>query len=197
MKWHGSFQLPVLILVAAGMGGLAASAQNIAWSVAATITGDADLATNGVYFDAFIPLVPASLTADGVSFNAPTGSDTDGKVSYVVTAGSDQRYHNNTAFTGGTVAFNAIMNAGGTFESSGAGAGIVTISGLTPGRAYSVQIFNYAGDGDPGLTTFSGSPSLQLSTEVGGNVTQGQFATGTFTAASSTETFNWNGNGSK
>jgi len=196
MKSHIWFKCPALLLVAAGLGGLAASAQNIAWSGAATITGDANLATNGLYFDAFIPLVPASLTADGVIFNAPTGGDTDGKISYVVTSGSDRRYHNNTAFTGGTAAFNAIMNAGGTFETSGAGAGTVTISGLTTGDAYSVQIFNYAGDGDPGLTTFSGSPSVQLSTEVGGNFTQGQFVTGTFTATGATETFNWNGNGS-
>ncbi len=50
--------------------------QDIAWGPATVITGDSDLSTNGVYFDAFIPLLPAPLTADGVTFNAPTNLDT-------------------------------------------------------------------------------------------------------------------------
>ncbi len=119
--------------------------------------GDANLVTNGVYFDAFIPLLPASLTADGVTFNAPTNLETDGTISYVVTSGSDIRYDNNSLFTGGSSDFNAIMNAGGTYETGGAGAGTVTINNLTPGHTYSIQVFDYAGDGDAGLTTLSGS----------------------------------------
>src|SRR5580658_2465152 len=87
-----------------------AHAQNIAWGPASVITGDTNLATNGVYFDAFIPLLPSSLSADGISFNAPTTTDSDGTISYVVTSGSDNRYDNNAPFTGGSFAFNAIMN---------------------------------------------------------------------------------------
>jgi hypothetical protein len=62
-----------------------------------------------------------------------------------------------------------------------------------------VQVFNYApGTGDPGLTTLSGSPPVTLSILVGagGTNTYGEFATGTFTAEASTESFNWNGAGS-
>jgi hypothetical protein len=171
-----------------------ACAQNIAWGPATVITGDSDLATNGVYFDAFIPLSPISLSADGITFNAPTAVDSDGTISYVVTSGGDTRYDNNSLFTGGSAAFNAIMNAGGTFEFGDTGAGTVTISGLTPGHTYQVQIFDYAGDGDTGYTTFSGSTPVTLNT-IGSGAQGGSFTTGTFTATNADETFNWTGGG--
>jgi lysophospholipase L1-like esterase len=197
MKTLSLIQLKSLtaMMLAACVCGSISCAQSIAWVGPTVITGDANLLTNGVYFDAFIPLLPGSLTADGVTFHAPTGTDTDGKISYVIASGSDQRYANNAAFTGGSSQFNAIMNAGGTFENGGAGAGTVTISGLTPGNTYSVQIFDYAGDGDAGLTTFSGSTPVTLTT-TGSGATGGSFATGTFTATGATESFNWNGAGS-
>jgi hypothetical protein len=169
--------------------------QNIAWGPATVIAGDADLLTNGIYFDAFIPLLPAPLTADGVTFNGPTNLDTDGTMSYVVTSGSDIRYDNNTLFTGGSSPFNAIMNAGGTFEIGGAGAGTVTINNLTPGHTYSIQVFDYAGDGDAGLTTLSGSLPVTLTT-TGSGASGGSFTTGNFIATGSSEIFNWNGDGS-
>ncbi|HWY32767.1 MAG TPA: discoidin domain-containing protein, partial [Candidatus Acidoferrum sp.] len=183
------------MMLAACVCGSISHAQNIAWVGPTVISGDANLVTNGTYYDAIIPLAPASLTADGVTFNAPTGTDTDGKISYTVTSGSDQRYDNNSLFTGGSSAFNAIMNAGGTYETGGAGAGTVTISGLTPGDSYSIQVFNYAGDGDAGLTTLSGSSPVTLTT-TGSGASGGSFATGTFTATGATETFNWKGAGS-
>jgi hypothetical protein len=174
--------------------------QSIYWEGAAIITGDQDLITNGVYFDAFIPNPTldgsSPLVADGITFNVPTGVDTDGTISYVVTSGSDNGYQNNTLFTAGSTAFNAIMNAGGTYELGGTGSGMVTITNLTPGQIYSVQVFNYAGDSDTGLTTFSGIVPVTVSTEVGGVVTQGQFATGSFTATGTIETFDWQGDGS-
>jgi hypothetical protein len=171
-----------------------ACAQNIAWGPATVITGDSDLATNGVYFDAFIPLSPSSLSADGITFNAPTAVDSDGTISYVVTSGGDTRYDNNSLFTGGSPAFNAVMNAGGTFEFGDTGAGTVTISGLTLGHTYQVQIFDYAGDGDTGYTTFSGSTPVTLNT-IGSGAQGGSFTTGTFTATNADETFNWTGGG--
>jgi hypothetical protein len=171
--------------------------QSIYWEGAAIITGDQDLITNGVYFDAFIPNPTldgsSPLVADGITFNVPTGVDTDGTISYVVTSGTDNGYQNNTLFTAGSAAFNAIMNAGGTYEFGGTGSGMVTIGGLTPGQIYSVQVFNYAGDGDTGLTTLSGIVPVTLSTEVDNVVTQGQFATGSFTATGTIETFDWQG----
>ena len=91
------------------------------------------------------------------------------------------------------------MDEGGVFQLGGNGSGTVTISGLTLGATYLVQIFNYApGTGDPGLTTMSGSPAVTLSIAngSGGANTYGEFATGIFTANASTETFDWNGAGS-
>jgi len=169
-----------------------AVAQNIAWVPATVITGDSNLATNGVYFDAFIPLLPSSLSADGITFNAPTTTDSDGTISYVITSGSDNRYDNNALFTGGSSAFNAIMNAGGTYQNGDTGAATVTIGGLTLGHTYQVQIFDYAGDGDTGYTTFSGSTPVTLNT-IGSGAEGGSFTTGTFTATAATELFNWNG----
>ena len=181
------------------LGTFTATAQNINWGSAQLITGDANLATNGNYFDALIPN-HGPLTASGIVFNQDThitsAGGGDSFISYVVTSGNNNSYGNNALFTGGSADFNAVMNAGGTFQNGGAGAGTVTINGLTAGHIYQVQVFNYAGDGDTGLTTLSGATPVTLSTMVGGISTQGQFATGTFTALTTTETFNWNGAGS-
>ncbi len=100
---------------------------------------------------------------------------------------------------GASSAFATLMGKGGVFQYGGSGNGTVTISGLTVGDTYQVQDFNYApGTGDMGLTTMSGSPAVTLSIKngAGGANTYGEFATGTFTAAASTETFDWNGAGS-
>ena len=90
------------------------------------------------------------------------------------------------------------MNSGGTYQNGGAGAGLVTITGLTSGHTYSVQVFNYAADGDPGLTTLSGVSPAALGNlpGAGGPNTYGEVATGRFVASSATEVFHWNGDGS-
>ena len=61
-----------------------------------------------------------------------------------------------------------------------------------------MQVFNYAPDNDAGLTTLSGTTPVTLSNlpGAGGANTYGEFATGTFVATSTNETFNWNGAGS-
>src|SRR5258707_4638321 len=90
------------------------------------------------------------------------------------------------------------MNAGGVYQDGGSGTGTVTITGLTPGQSYAVQVVNYANDNDPGLTTLTGSNSVTLNNlpGSGGASTFGEFTTGTFTPSSSTETFTWSGAGS-
>ena len=57
------------------------------------------------------------------------------------------------------------MDAGGIYQNGGSGTGTVTISGLRMRgyNEYQVQVFNYAPDGDPGLTTFSGTTPVTLS----------------------------------
>jgi hypothetical protein len=180
--------------------------QGISWGPAIGITGDNSLQTNGIYVDAYIPdtTLSSGLTADGILFNSSTSSSStsgsDGVISFTVLSGQNLTYDFTTFPTSSpsSPAFAAIMNAGGTYESGGAGQGIVAISGLTNGHIYSVQIFNYANDGDPGLTTFSGTTNVTLSNlpGAGGANTYGEFATGTFTASSTNESFYWNGDGS-
>jgi lysophospholipase L1-like esterase len=197
-----------LVLVAATSPEL--RAQNIAWGTAGGITGDSNLATNGAYFDAFLANTSASvvgagaLTVDGIRFNVATSNSsttgTDGKITFVVTSGNNNQYSFSTfpMSAPSSPAFAAVMNSGGTFENGGTGAGKVTISGLTPGDTYSVQVFNYANDGDDGYTIFSGSPSVKIGNLPGlaGPNTYGEYATGQFVATGSTEYFNWNGDGS-
>ena len=195
-----------LLALAVVIMGHTAAAQNIAWGPATGITGDANLQTGGTYYDALLPNTSASsaLTADGITFNVDstvsgTGAG-DGIISYQVTSGSLNNYEFTTFPTTApsSQAFSNVMTDGGTYEAGGAGAGTVTISGLTAGQKYSVQVFNYANDSDAGLTTLSGSTPVTLGNlpGAGGPNTYGEFSTGTFTATGSTETFNWNGAGS-
>jgi hypothetical protein len=90
------------------------------------------------------------------------------------------------------------MDDGGIFQNGGNGSGAVVLSELTVGHVYTVQVFNYAPDGDAGLTTFSGSTPVTLSNlpGAGGAGTYGEVATGTFTANSTAEQFTWQGAGS-
>jgi alpha-1,3-glucanase-like protein/carbohydrate binding protein with CBM6 domain len=182
------------------------NAQNITWGSATGITGDANLVTSGTYVDAFLTNTSktTSLTADGVTFNPATSSSntsgTDGKISFTVTSGTNLPYSTNAFPTASpsSTAFAALMNSGGTYENGGTGAGTVTLSGLISGHTYAVQVFNYINDGDAGLTKLSGTTPVTLSNApgAGGSGTNGEYATGTFTATGTTETFNWNGQGS-
>ena len=177
----------------------------VLWGAATGITGDANLSTNGTYVDALIPNTGATnLTGDGVVFHVAAYQGNDDYGDGVITlSGSgliNYSYPGSFPVGGGaSTNFSMLMDDGGVFQNGGSGSGTVTISGLTVGDRYQVQIFNYApGTGDPGLTTLSGSPAVTLSiaTGSGGPSTYGEFATGTFAANASTETFDWNGAGS-
>lgn len=180
--------------------------QTISWGPAIGITGDNSLQTNGDYLDAYIPdtTLSSSLTVDGIVFNISTSSSStggsDGVISFSVLSGNNLSYNFTTFPTAppSSPDFAAVMNAGGTYENGGTGSGIVVISGLTVGDLYSVQVFNYANDGDPGLTTFSGTTNVTLNNLPGaaGAGTYGEFSTGTFTATTTNESFYWNGDGS-
>src|ERR1700743_1262785 len=90
------------------------------------------------------------------------------------------------------------MDDGGVFQFGGAGTGRIIIAGLTSGHVYQVQIFNFAPDGDPGLTTFSGVTSATLNNlpSAAGPNTYGEYATGSFAATGPDEMILWNGAGS-
>ena len=198
-------RLSFILLTATALFDLQGMAQGIVWTAPVGITGDANLSTNGTGFDALIPDTSAgsSLAADGVIFNVAAdrggGAYGDGLITF---AGSG---FNNYSWPGAfptssqaSAAFAAIMNAGGTFQFGGNGAGTITLTNLQPGSSYLVQIFNFAPDGDQGLTTFSGSPSVTLNDLPGaaGTGTYGEVTTGTFVATNTFESFTWLGAGS-
>jgi len=194
-----------ILMLAASLSDPAASAQNIAWTGPTGITGDANLSINGAYLDALIPNTSASsgLAADGAVFNVAInkggGIYGDGVVTY--SGAGLNNYSWSGSFPTGALAssgFAAVMDAGGIYQTGGSGSGTVTISGLKAGYSYVVQVFNYAPDGDPGLTTLSGATPVTLSNlpGAGGSNTYGEFATGTFVATNPSETFNWKGAGS-
>jgi len=183
---------------------LAPPAQNLVWGAATGITGDADLATSGAYFDALLPnsSISSVVVADGVNFNpaAAMGNNAfgDGKISYSGSGMINFSWPNSFPVSAAASSgFATLMDDGGIFQ-NGSGSGTVTLSGLSPGHDYQVQVFNFAPDGDPGLTTLSGTTPVTLSNLPGaaGVSTYGEFATGTFTANTTTEIFNWNGAGS-
>jgi hypothetical protein len=183
---------------------LATSAQPITWGNATGIIGDANLVITGNYFDALMlnSSIDAAVTADGVSFNpavGSTGSFGDGKIFYAGTGLINYAWANSfPTSAAASAAFATLMDDGGIFQNGGSGTGTVNISGLTIGHSYLVQVFNYAPDGDPGLTTLSGATPVTLNNlpGAGGVNTYGEFASGTFIANSTTEAFNWNGAGS-
>jgi hypothetical protein len=177
--------------------------QSVYWEGVQGITGDANLATNGIYFDALnVNSSEPAMTCDGITFNASTsqagGYTGDGLIDYTGVGSS----LNNFAWPGdfptsgsASTAFATLMDDGGFFQFGGAGMGRILVSGLTNGHVYQVQIFSYAPDGDTGLTTFSGITPATLSNLPGfaGPNTYGEYATGSFTAAGSTEMILWNG----
>lgn len=150
-------------------------AQNIDWGAAENMTGDSDIETNGVYFDA-ITIYPTSLTDNGVLFHAattafPISSGTD--ISITSSDGSSPGAYSSHPFNLGSITYGELTETGCFGESTDT----VTISNLTAGDTYQVQSWSYY-NGDPNAvdTTYSGS------TPVGLNNSIGQFAIGTFTA---------------
>ena len=98
--------------------------ESIAWGSVVGITGDNNLVTNGVYFDAFLDNTSASgaLAADGITFNAATSSSStggaDGKITFAIISGDNNSY-SFTSFPStppSSAAFAAIMNSGGTYQ---------------------------------------------------------------------------------
>jgi len=190
------------VIVFAALSVQRLSAQNIAWSAAAGITGDANVSNAGIYFDAFLPNSgdSAPVTVNGTVFHVTTSASSslvsDGKISYAGTGFNNYSWAGSFPISASASAsFAALMDDGGIFQNGGAGTGAITLAGLTSGHSYAVQIFNYAPDGDAGLTGFSGVPVVVLSNSPGSGV-NGEFATGTFLASGTTESFSWHGSNS-
>jgi hypothetical protein len=144
----------------------AAQAQ-IVWTSTGTITGDSDVSTYGLYFDAAQLQVfhSAPQTVNGVVFNAFNGASGDGKISIFGEGQGSDSYSGgglSTAYQD-ILTDTAYVNAGQT--------GTISLSGLTFGQEYQVQIWNAAGRN----TLYSGTSTLQLPGS--------DYAIGDFTAA--------------
>ena len=55
-----------------------------------------------------------------------------------------------------------LMDDGGIYQNGGSGAGVITLSGLTSGHSYLVQVFSYAPDGDSGFNYSVGIDSCHV-----------------------------------
>ena len=161
-----------------------AHAQTISWASAQNMVGDTDVVANGTYFDA-ISFYSSALTVNGVTFNPISGGSpaTDGKIS--VDYGDDIGAFG-TPFTTTPPSSVAYSNLTDTGAFGAGGFNTVTISGLTINDIYQVQSWSYyTGDSPTATTIYSGTTPVSLL-----NAT-GQFAIGTFTATSSSETYEY------
>jgi len=211
MKMTPLTPLAAVLGLAAFVTSSTIQAQNVTLGSPQLITGDNNLIdaanTPGVVdVDAILPNgnrnngvnTGASITADGVTFNAATFSTTstsDGTITLTAAAspgtyssGSFSQYGNNgggfPVSGSASASFAAVQTVGGVFGT----AGVITISSaaLTAGTTYDVQIFNYSNDGANESTTFtSGGSSVTLVDDDGAG--NGYFTTGTFTATGANE----------
>lgn len=158
-------------------------AQFINWLGDYNITGDSDVFTDGAYVDAFqAPTggyngrTTAATVVNGVTFNInDTGSHSDGTFSLGgVSDGTDGDY----PYVGSTAYKSVLADCAYTF-----GTGTVSISGLTNGQEYEIQIWN-ATPYDP--TDYVGSSS---SDSIYG--ARGTYVLGKFFAIGTTASFNF------
>ena len=142
----------------------------ITWGGAQTITDASDISTLGT-------------SVDAISANRAGSTITIGDTTFKGMI-SDSTFSFNNAGGGGTdgsgsdaTPYQAILY--GTAYAGGGVTGTVTLSNLTLGQTYQLQIWNAAQNGRP--TTFTGGNTVDL--------TGGDFALGTFLATSATESF--------
>ena len=158
------------------LGISSAQAAVITWGTATNITGNAsDVSTNGTLFDAYSGSATA-VTLNGVTFEGiiPGLNATSTSINFTqgLTAGSYLDLMNSVSSPGNT-------------------SGTITLSALTFGQQYELQIWA----ADNGGTTTSrtrtlttGASSVTLTTEVVAGTGSGQYVIGNFTADATTQT---------
>ena len=165
-------------------------AGSIIWSTSTNVSGNLDVITNGTALYAY---AGTAVTVNGVSFAAVSSGTTWGNV----TLSGLGSYYNafgyaNAPFSGLSTAYSNVLSGGAYGSTSGS----VTMNGLTPGHAYTVQI--WLNDSRNSSSTWarnetwssSGGNSVSLTfntTQTGGGV--GQYAVGTFSASGTSQTF--------
>lgn len=168
------------------------SAANIVWDPAHNIMGDSDISTEGTIFAAENVGDSASTTINGVTFS---GWNNSGLISYSAT-------DSYVGFGGSGVSdeYKTLLN-GASWDDSGSYN--ITVSGLTIGEEYLVQIWFNSQMGSPlsenvfSIDSVSGSTNSVLITSNTGSGL-GQYAQGRFTAVADQQVFgieNVDGNG--
>jgi hypothetical protein len=164
-----------------------AHAQIITWGAAQNMSGFADVANNGAYADA-ASFYSSVLSINGVTFNPLTGSqptytDSLSLISVEAPSGTVSASSFTSAPPSSTDYSNLVSAVGYATGTSGE----VTLSGLTNGDNYQVQVWaSYIGAPGQDATTYSGpagSNTVTLTPELN------QYAIGTFTASGSSESF--------
>jgi hypothetical protein len=169
----------------------------IPWGNLVTLSDDSDIQTNGTYFDAVNTTQEGgtyvTTTVGTTTFNALTNvaggmpGGTDGTITIQSDGGNFGNVPggpNNFGFTGGTTAYQTILD-----QASDANNGVVTIGSaanpLIAGDTYQVQLFaNYPG---PYAAMVNGNPSVSFQNY------DGEYSIGTFVAVAPAETFTYGG----
>ena len=177
----------IAVAAVAGAFGLAQKANAaISWGNATTMTTDTDVLNNGSYVDA-ASFYSSSLTVNGVGFHSMTGTAgtySDGVDISMYAPGTTFGY---STFTGTPGTSASYVDLASEFGFTIVANGSVTISGLTSGDNYQIQVWSsYAGSPGNDATTLSGSTPVTLLPE------DNEFATGLFQATGLTESFNYN-----
>jgi hypothetical protein len=172
--WQSIVGAVSLLLVSLGLAATA-SATPIAWGTPVNISGASDVSHSGTFVDGIegwsgnTTLTIGDATFHQPSVNAGTYSTPSGDIA--LTFGSSFQYG---SFNSASSDYNALVNENGN------NGGTATLSGLTAGLTYQVEVWA-ATVGYSATTTLDNSTTLDAGT--------GQFVLGTFTATGGTETF--------
>jgi hypothetical protein len=191
-------------LAALGLISIQSARAGITWSSPTTISGDADVSTNGTTVYAYYMggTGAAATTVNGVTFDSvgadPASSITLGQVTMSTTGGTVNNHPDifggmgNPPFSGLSSSYQTIL---GSDENTSAQTPELTLTvalgGLTSGNSYQVEF--WVNDSRANITrseTVTGANTQTLSfNNTGGDGGVGQFVIGTFTASGTSQSF--------
>jgi hypothetical protein len=174
---------------------------SIAWGTPSIMSTDTDVVTNGTAFDA-VTFYSTATAVNGVTFNPLSTSvsggveDASGDIAITGYTGFPLPPGGSyTAFAGGSTNYNNVVSTL-VFSQGGVGTGpTITLSNLTSGHTYQVEVWAFDGKlSDNGLVTTQLSGATAPNGLINGAYSAtapavGQFVKGTFTATSSSKTF--------
>lgn len=173
------------------------NAATILWGAAQNIAGDTDVSTLGTSVLAanFVNASGSSQTVNGVTFATTnnTASINGGGVTmtasgYANTRGPTTFTTTLTPFSGLSSGYQALLGSAYDLESTNGGTWTVSLTGLTVGQSYQVQMWANdprAGGSTTRTSTYDGNTVKLNATETAG--TPGQYRLGTFVANSTSQ----------